>query len=70
MRTSSWGQEDLWLERVLAQGGLWNGLVAWDQWEQSKGEHDVKQKEDQQGTGEAGDLGPREQEEECGVHWG
>lgn len=57
-------------EGPISRRGSGMRLATWDQWEQSEGEHDVKQKEGSaRHRKKAGDLGPREQEE-CGVHWG
>ena len=48
-------------EGPISRRGSGMRLVAWDQWEQSKGEHDVKQKEGSaKNRKKAGDLGPRE----------
>ena len=57
-------------EGPISRRGSGMRLVTLDKWEQSKGEHDVKQKEGSaRHRKKAGDLGPREQEE-CRVHWG
>ena len=57
-------------EGPISRRGSGMRLVTLDQWEQSKGEHDVKQKEGSaRHRKKTGDLGPREQEE-CRVHWG